>query len=125
MPEPCEFESRAQSLTFGVRISTSAASVGRFLGRFEDHEGFDGVLVGDVEGTSTSRSRLAAFTPVEFKPTGEDLLVTAIPERAEWEIRCETLDAAGFPGVDNFNRSGRTYIDPVAIESLVQNAPWP
>lgn len=74
------------------------------------------LLVGDVEGTSTSRSRLAAFTPVEFKPTGEDLQVTAIPERAEWEIRCETLDADGFPGVDNFNTIGNA---PVALTSIL------
>lgn len=73
------------------------------------------LLVGDVEGTSTSRSRLAAFTPVEFKPTGEDLQVTAIPERAEWETPCETLDAAGFPGVANFNTIGNA---PVALTSI-------
>lgn len=97
----------------------------REIGRFEDHEGFDGIMVGasgsgyHFEFTSCRRH------PVEPRPTEEDLVVLYLPQRAEWEAACARMLDAGFREVASFNpywgRHGRTFEDPDGYRTVLQN----
>lgn len=99
------------------------------LGRFEDHEGFDGIMVGDPRECFHLEFTFCRSHPVEPSPTEEDLLVLYFADRTEWEKRCMDLEVAGFARVNSLNpyweRLGRTYVDPDGYRIVVQNAPWP
>jgi len=98
------------------------------VGRFEDHDGFDGVMLG-VPGAGYhfefTRSRTH---PVKPAPTVEDLAVFYIPEEAEWEAACASMLAAGFERVTALNpyweAAGRTYEDPDGYRIVLQRAAW-
>ncbi|MGZ5847485.1 MAG: VOC family protein [Ramlibacter sp.] len=99
------------------------------LGRFEDHEGFDGVMLGTPGGAwhlEFTRSRLHAVRP---SPTPEDLLVLYMPSAGEWRTRCEAMAAAGFCAVRSLNpywdRQGRSFEDPDGYRVVLQQAAWP
>ena len=68
----------------------------REIGRFEDHEGFDGVMLGR-DGADwhleLTRCRAHAVAPA---PTPEDLLVFYLPDESAWERACGDVLAAGF-----------------------------
>lgn len=98
------------------------------LGNFEDHEGFDGVMLG-IEGAGYHLELTSCRAhPVAPAPTPEDLLVLYLPDRAEWEARCASLAAAGFRPVDSFNPywdvRGRTFEDRDGYRVVVQQAAW-
>lgn len=88
----------------------------RELGRFADHEGFDGVMLGDPALPYHFEFTHCRSHPVTPAPTAEDLAVFYIPGREEWERRCAAMLAAGFREVPPFNpywaRRGRTFEDP-------------
>jgi YycE-like protein len=98
------------------------------LGRFEDHEGFDGVMLG-VAGSGYhfefTRSRKHTVVPT---PTAEDLVVFYIPKSAEWQSACADMLAAGFKRVAAFNpywdARGRTYEDRDGYRVVLQNDEW-
>lgn len=98
------------------------------LGRFTDHDGFDGVMLG-VRGASYHLEftvcRGHAVTPA---PTPEDLLVFYVPDRASWEGRCQAMLDAGFREVAPYNpywkRLGCTYEDPDGYRVVIQQAQW-
>ena len=100
----------------------------RVIGRFEDHDGFDGVMLG-VAGSSyhfefTHRRR----HPIAPTPSAEDLVVFYIPTPAEWQSTCANMLAAGFKQVAAFNPywdiHGRTYEDRDGYRIVLQNAEW-
>jgi catechol 2,3-dioxygenase-like lactoylglutathione lyase family enzyme len=98
------------------------------LGSFDDHEGFDGVMVG-VKGAGFhiefTRSR---GHPVAPAPTPEDLLVFYLPDLDEWQAACERTVAAGFRPIASFNpywdRQGRTFEDADGYRVVLQRARW-
>jgi catechol 2,3-dioxygenase-like lactoylglutathione lyase family enzyme len=100
----------------------------RIVGGFEDHDGFEGVMLG-VEGSSYHFE----FTrcnrhPVAPSPTAEDLVVFYIPAPAEWQTACARMLAAGFKQVASFNpyweTRGRTYADCDGYRVVLQQAEW-
>lgn len=100
----------------------------RELGRFEDHAGFDGIILG-----SPSESWHVEFTycrhhPVAPAPTAEDLLVFYVPEATEWLHVCSEMLKAGFVEVEAFNPywrvNGRTFADPDGYRIVIQQASW-
>jgi catechol 2,3-dioxygenase-like lactoylglutathione lyase family enzyme len=98
------------------------------VGSFENHEGFDGVMLG-TEGASYHFEFTHCRThPVAPAPTPEDLLVLYIPAEAEWKARCASMQAAGFTQVTSFNPfwdiRGRTYEDPDGYRVVLQQAEW-
>jgi catechol 2,3-dioxygenase-like lactoylglutathione lyase family enzyme len=98
------------------------------LGTFQNHEGFDGVMLG---------CRGAAFH-LEFtrkfghragpSPTEENLLVFYLPDKAQWQAAMERLWNAGYKAVRSFNpywdKSGRTFEDPDGYRVVLQNGGW-
>jgi catechol 2,3-dioxygenase-like lactoylglutathione lyase family enzyme len=99
------------------------------LGRFEDHEGFDGVMLGDPDGPFHFEFTHCRHHPVAPAPTPEDLVVFYVPELAAWEERCQRLRDAGFIEVEPFNpywsRLGRTFSDADRYQVVIQRAAWP
>lgn len=95
------------------------------LARFENHEGFDGVMVG-VPGMDYHFEFTRCRThPVAASPTEEDLLVFYFPDGQAWESTCNRLVEHGFVPVASFNPywdlSGRTYEDADGYRIVVQH----
>lgn len=99
------------------------------LGGFEDHEGFDGVMLGHPDAPyhlELTHRRGHETGPV---PDGEHLLVFYLPDQRQWSQRCEAMVRAGFRVVASVNpywdRGGRTFEDADGYRVVLQNAAWP
>ncbi len=98
------------------------------LGRFADHDGFDGVMLGYREAGYHFEFTCCRTHPVQPTPTPEDLFVFYVPDAGEWERTCAAMLGAGFRQVRSFNpyweRLGRTYEDADGYRVVVQQAAW-
>jgi len=98
------------------------------LGRFENHAGFDGVMLGHPDAEVHFEFTVCHHHPVTPRSTPEDLVVFYLPERARWEAACADLTAAGFVEVTPFNpywaAHGRTYTDADGYRIVLQCATW-
>jgi catechol 2,3-dioxygenase-like lactoylglutathione lyase family enzyme len=98
------------------------------LYRFQDHEGFDGVMVG-VPGASYHlefTSHQGHF--VGDAPTAENILVFYLPNRAEWLGAIAQMREAGYHPVPAYNpywnKNGLTFADPDGYRVVLQNDDW-
>lgn len=98
------------------------------LGSFENHEGFDGVMVGSPGAAyhlefTRKREHLAGRAP-----TQDNLLVFYVEDRNDWLSATERMAAAGYRPVPSFNpywdHSGLTYEDPDGYRVVIQNQSW-
>ena len=99
------------------------------VGSFEDHDGFDGVMMGHpglpyhLEFTQ-QRNHVAGRAPTE-----ENLLVFYLPDFSDWQSAIERMRAAGYQPVRSNNpywdRRGKTFEDPDGYRVVLQNANWP
>src|SRR5512146_1830960 len=100
----------------------------RVVGRFENHKGFDGIMLGIAGSGYHFEFTYCRTHPVVPAPTPEDLVVLYIPVEAAWEARCASMLAAGFNQVASFNPywdiRGRTYEDPDGYRVVLQQAEW-
>jgi catechol 2,3-dioxygenase-like lactoylglutathione lyase family enzyme len=100
----------------------------RVLASFEDHAGFDGVILGLPEGNVHFELTRCTRDPVVPSPSPEDLVVLYIPSPEQWRLACTHMIAAGFREVRSFNpyweRFGRTFEDPDGYRAVLQNARW-
>ena len=98
------------------------------LGSFEDHEGFDGVMLG-VPGAqyhlefTRKRGHFAGRAPTE-----DQLLVFYLPDESEWQAAVDRMAVAGYESVPSFNpywdRAGRTFEDPDGYRVVLHNSAW-
>ena len=107
-----------------------AAGLGmRELGRFHDHGGFDGIMVGAPDGPYHLEFTREHGAPSPPRTTPEHLLVFYVADRAAWESRCAAMERSGFTPVASHNpyweSHGRTYEDPEGYRIVIQNAAWP
>jgi len=97
------------------------------LGAFQDHDGFDGVILSAGNADFHFEFTFCRQHPLKPTPTEEDLLVFYIPQTAACNERCERLLAAGFKEVRSFNpyweRSGRTFEDRDGYRLVIQQMP--
>jgi catechol 2,3-dioxygenase-like lactoylglutathione lyase family enzyme len=110
-----------------VRFYTDGVGLAR-LGGFEDHDGFDGVMLG-VPGASyhleftRKRGHVAGRAPTE-----DNLLVFYLSDRHQWQQAVNRMVAAGYERVPSFNpywdRAGQTFQDPDGYRVVFQNARW-
>jgi len=98
------------------------------LDRFEDHQGFDGVMLGGpglAYHLELTRHRSHPILPA---PTPEDLLVFYIPDPSDWMNRCRQMTGAGFQQVNSFNPywdvRGKTFADPDGYRLVLENDAW-
>jgi hypothetical protein len=98
------------------------------IGHFEDHNHFDGVMLGEPGGAYHFEFTYCRSHPVRPTPTPEDLFVFYVPDREEWRQRCEAMEAAGFNVVSSLNpyweKDGRTFEDPDGYRVVIQCATW-
>jgi catechol 2,3-dioxygenase-like lactoylglutathione lyase family enzyme len=100
----------------------------KVLGRFADHEGFDGVFLGHPGQPYHMEFTACRGHPAGRAPTKEHLLVFYLPDRGEWELAVERMQSRGWQPVPSFNpywdRQGRTFEDPDGYRVVLQNAAW-
>src|SRR5262245_14906493 len=99
------------------------------LASFEDHDGFDGVMLG-MPGTAyhleftTKRGHQAGRSP-----TRDHLLVFYLPVERDWQEAVNRMIAAGYEPVASFNpywsHKGRTFEDPDGYRVVLQHDSWP
>ena len=98
------------------------------IGRFEDHDGFDGIMLGTRGADFHFEFTFCRTHPVRPSPTQEDLLVFYIPNAEDWERRCGCMLSAGFREVPSFNpfwaQSGRTFEDRDGYRLVMERAAW-
>jgi YycE-like C-terminal domain/YycE-like N-terminal domain len=100
----------------------------RVIGSFEDHEGFDGVMLGVAGAGYHFELTHCRTRPVVPTPTVEDLVVFYVPVESEWQAMCDRMVAAGFKQVAAFNpyweARGRTYEDSDGYRVVLERAEW-
>lgn len=98
------------------------------IGSFEDHKGFDGVMLGDSDSNYHFEFTYCKNHSVQPSPTPEDLIVLYIQTRSDWQSACDRMRAAGFKQVLAFNpyweRSGCTFEDRDGYRVVLQNKAW-
>jgi catechol 2,3-dioxygenase-like lactoylglutathione lyase family enzyme len=98
------------------------------LGSFNDHDGFDGIMLGVPDQQyhlEFTRQRGHEAGPA---PTKDNLLVFYIPDAALWQRAIERMIAHGYQPVQSYNpywdRHGRTFEDPDGYRVVLQNGDW-
>jgi catechol 2,3-dioxygenase-like lactoylglutathione lyase family enzyme len=99
------------------------------LGRFYDHQGFDGVILGR-EGLPYHLEFTHAHGHAAGRaPTADNLLVFYIPDANEWQDAVERMRDAGFDPVASvnpyWNKLGLTFEDPDGYRVVLQRSAWP
>jgi len=98
------------------------------MGRFENHDGFDGVMLGRPDLHYHFEFTYCRAHPVAPTPTAEDLLVFYLPDSVQWQRACALMLQAGFVEVSSFNpyweHRGRTFEDHDRYRVVLQQAPW-
>lgn len=96
--------------------------------RFQDHDGYDGVMAGWEGQDYHLEFTTHVAHPVGPPPDDEHLLVFYFPETGEWEQVCQNMVAAGFQQVPSRNPywdvSGKTFLDLDGYRVVIQNAAW-
>lgn len=98
------------------------------LGHFEDHAGFDGVMLGRPGLHYHFEFTSCRAHPVTPSPTAEDLAVFYYPDAEEWAKACDAMRAAGFEEVAPFNpywaERGRSFRDPDGYRVVLEQDRW-
>jgi len=98
------------------------------LGAFENHAGFDGVMLGHPHHTYHLEFTHHQGSKVGKAPTEDNLLVFYVPNENEWQDACNRMENAGFKDVPSFNpywdTEGRTFEDVDGYRVVIQNRPW-
>ena len=98
------------------------------LDRFEDHNGFDGVMLRLPNSPYHLEFTKARGHVAGRAPTQDHLLVFYLPEEREWEASVTRFKRAGFLPVRSFNpywdRQGVTFEDPDGYRVVLQKELW-
>lgn len=98
------------------------------LGRFEGHDGFDGVMLGAPGAPYHLEFTKAHGHPAGRAPTRDNLLVFYLPDPDRWTAAVERMKAAGFEPVPSFNpywdKRGATFEDPDGYRVVLECAAW-
>jgi catechol 2,3-dioxygenase-like lactoylglutathione lyase family enzyme len=98
------------------------------LYRFDDHDGFDGVMLGAPGAPWHLEFTRAHGHRAGKAPTQDNLLVFYLPDVAAHEAAVARMRAAGFDPVPAFNPywdvDGVTFEDPDGYRVVLQRAAW-
>ena len=99
------------------------------LDSFQDHDGFDGVMLGSPGAAYHLEFTHKHGHSAGRAPTQDNLLVFYLPDMERWQEAIERMQAAGYEPVTSFNpywdRVGRTFADPDGYRVVLQHAAWP
>src|ERR1041385_778790 len=88
----------------------------KILGSFQDHDDFDGVILGGAADAYHFEFTHKRGHAVGRAPTQDNLLVLYFPELNDWNAAIKRMIAAGYNAVSSFNpywdRHGKTFEDP-------------
>ena len=98
------------------------------IDRFEDHDGFDGVMLGHPDLGFHFEFTFCRHDPAIPAPTREDLVVVYLPDRKDWADACARMLEAGFQAAIPFNPywnlRGGTFVDPDGYCVVVTHDRW-
>jgi hypothetical protein len=98
------------------------------LGSFEDHEGFDGMMVGMSGASYHLEFTRKRGHDAGRAPTRDNLLVFYLPDEREWQAAIDRMNTAGYLPVPSFNpywdRDGLTFEDPDSYRVVLQEGTW-
>lgn len=98
------------------------------LGAFEEHAGFDGVMLGQPGAPYHLEFTHQRGHTVGRAPTPDNLLVFYLPDRAAWEAAVQRLRTQGHAPVPSFNPywdlHGQTFEDPDGYRVVLTNRAW-
>ena len=98
------------------------------LKQFQDHDGFDGIMLGHPGATYHLEFTRKAGHVAGRAPNEDSLLVFYMPDRAEWQSAVDQMESNGFPRVKSFNpfydKLGRTFEDADGYRVVLHNSAW-
>jgi catechol 2,3-dioxygenase-like lactoylglutathione lyase family enzyme len=98
------------------------------LYRFEDHAGFDGVMIGSKGAPYHLEFTRAAGHRAGRAATQDNLLVFYIPDAGAHDAAVARMRTAGFDPVPSFNpywdENGVTFEDPDGYRVVIQRSAW-
>lgn len=98
------------------------------LFEFNDHDGFDGVMLGRKgAGYHLEFTRKKGHSAGKA-PTEDNLLVFYVPAVSQWQRALDRMEQHGYRPVKAFNaywdQHGKTFADPDGYRVVLQNAAW-
>lgn len=98
-------------------------------GSFEDHDGYDGVMLGHPDTDYHLEFTTRRDDPASGVPSPEHLLVFYLPDGDVWRRAVGRMRDAGYDTVEPENpywaTHGATFEDPDGYRVVLQNASWP
>ena len=98
------------------------------IGAFQDHDDFDGVMLGHPGGSYHLEFTHKHGEPAGRAPAQENLLVFYLPDADDWQRAVERMAAAGYQPVLSFNPywdvRGVTFEDVDGYRVVLQRAAW-
>ncbi|TPM38514.1 VOC family protein [Mesorhizobium sp. B2-3-4] len=120
-----------------ARPTNDLAAVTRFyreglglqeLYRFSDHDGFDGIMLGQPGEAYHFEFTHAHGHDAGRAPTADNLVVFYMPDRDAWQAAVRRMKEHGYAEVPSFNpywdRQGVTFEDCDGYRVVLQNADW-
>ena len=99
------------------------------VGEFEDHDGFDGIMLGHAGACYHLEFTRKHGHDAGRAPTDDNLLVFYVTDQEEWEKAVRRMEALGHHSVEPANpywkTRGKTFADPDGYRVVLQNAAWP
>lgn len=101
----------------------------QIVGSFENHNGYDGLMLGDPSYTWHLEFTYEHGKTVPRAPSKEHLLVFYLPKKGEWDAAVKKVEEYGGVKVKSENPYwdvvGATFEDPDGYRVVLQNAGWP
>jgi putative oxidoreductase len=98
------------------------------LDRFENHDGFNGIMLGGARAPYHFEFTQAHGHAAGRAPTQDNLLIFYVSELAAWQEAVRRMRDAGFAPVPAFNpywdRDGVTFEDPDGYRVVLQRDSW-
>jgi len=98
------------------------------VGSFEDHDGFDGVMLGHVGLSYHLEFTHHRGRHVGRAPSKENLLVFYLPESDEREQAVDRMVASGYEPVASYNpywdKRGKTFEDADGYRVVLEQSAW-
>lgn len=100
----------------------------QILYRFENHDGFDGVMIGTPGELYHFEFTHHRGHFVGRAPTQDNLIVFYLPNQPEWQSAVDRMKEIGYEPVKSYNPYwdviGVTFEDPDGYRIVLQNATW-
>ena len=98
------------------------------IASFEDHEGFDGVMLGHRGAPYHLEFTVKHGHAAGRAPTQDNLLVFYLPDAAAWQGAFNRMAQHGYEPVPSFNpywdKLGKTFEDADGYRVVLQNTSW-